>query len=135
MVGIVLVSHSHLLAVGLQQMAKQMSQSRVKITTAGGVDDDDETFGTNAERIYQAIQEADSPDGALILIDLGSALLSTQIAIEMLSPDQQNRVRLCDAPIVEGAVAAAIEASLGHPLEEVIKAARAAGANQKFFDF
>ena len=133
MVGIVLVSHSHLLAVGLQQMAKQMSQSRVKITTAGGVDDN--TFGTNAERIYQAIQEADSPDGALILIDLGSALLSTQIAIEMLSPDQQNRVRLCDAPIVEGAVAAAIEASLGHPLEEVIKAARAAGANQKFFDF
>lgn len=114
-------------------MAKQMSQSRVKITTAGGVDD--ETFGTNAERIYQAIQEADSADGVLILLDLGSALLSTQIAIEMLSPDQQSRVRLCDAPIVEGAVAAAIEASLGHPLEEVTKAAKAAGANQKFFDF
>ena len=133
MVGIVLVSHSHLLAMGLQQMVVQMSQSRVKITTAGGVDD--ETFGTNAERIFQAIQEADSPDGVLVLLDLGSALLSTQIAVEMLSPDQQNRVRLCDAPIVEGAVAAAIEASLGHPLEEVVKAAKAAGANQKFFDF
>ncbi|MCB0192484.1 MAG: PTS-dependent dihydroxyacetone kinase phosphotransferase subunit DhaM [Anaerolineae bacterium] len=133
MVGIVIVSHNHLLAVGLQEMALQMAHNRVKITTAGGVDN--ETTGTNAERIYQAIQDAYTPDGVLILFDLGSALLSTHIAIEMLTPEQQSRVSLCDAPIVEGAIAAAIEASLGHSLEEVTKAAKAAGSNQKFFDF
>lgn len=129
MVGIVLVSHSHLLAVGLQQLAQQISQNRVTITTAGGVDN--ETCGTNAERIYQAIQEAYSSDGVLILFDLGSAILSTQIAIEMLTAEQQKSVTICDAPLVEGAVAAAVEASLGHQLHEVDRAAQAARGTNK----
>ena len=123
MVGIVLISHSHLQAKGLQEMAIQASRNLVKITAAGGVDV--ETLGTNAERIYEAIQEAYSSDGVLILFDLGSALMSTQMAIEMLPQEQQAYVKLSGAPMVEGAIAAAVEASLGHSLEEVNMAAEA----------
>ncbi len=129
MIGIVLVSHSHLLAQGLQEMAIQMSQNLVKIVPAGGVDD--ETIGTNADRIHQAIVEAYSPDGVLILFDLGSALLSTQMAIEMLPAEQQSNVKLSSAHMVEGAIVAAVEASLGHSLEEVNTAAEAARDMQK----
>ena len=123
MVGIVLISHSHLQAKGLQEMAIQSSRNLVKITAAGGVDV--ETLGTNAERIYEAIQEAYSSDGVLILFDLGSALMSTQMAIEMLPQEQQAYVKLSGAPMVEGAIAAAVEASLGHSLQEVNMAAEA----------
>lgn len=129
MIGIVLVSHSHLQAIGLQEMAIQMSRDLVKIAAAGGIDDD--TMGTNAERIHQAIQEVYSPDGVLILFDLGSALLSTKMAIEMLPGEQQFHIKLCSAPMVEGAIAAAIEASLGHNLEKVNAAAEAAKDMEK----
>lgn len=123
------MSHSHLLAKGLQEMALQMSRNLVKIATAGGIDDD--TIGTNAERIYQAIEEVYSPDGVLILFDLGSALLSTQMAIEMLPAEQQLQIKLSGAPMVEGAIVAAVEASLGHSLEEVNTAAEAAKDMEK----
>lgn len=129
MIGIVLVSHSHSLAKGLQEMALQMSQNMVKIATAGGIDD--ETIGTNAERIYQAIKDVYSSDGVLVIFDLGSALLSTQMAIEMLADEQQDRIILSKAPMVEGAIVAAVEASLGHSLEEVNAAAEAAKDMEK----
>lgn len=129
MIGIVLVAHSHLLAKGLWDMATQMSRNMVKIAAAGGVDE--ETIGTNAERIHQAIREVFGPDGVLILVDLGSALLSTQLAIEMLSPEQQPFVKLSNAPIVEGAIVAAVEASLGYSLSEVNAAAEAARDMEK----
>ncbi len=129
MIGIVIVSHSHLLAKGLHQMAVQMSRNLVNIAAAGGVDDS--TIGTSAERINGAIEAVYSPDGVLILFDLGSALLSTQMAIEMLPQERQIKVKLCDAPLVEGVIAAAIEASLGHSLEEVCRAAEATRAMEK----
>ncbi len=129
MIGIVLVAHSHLLAKGLEEMATQMSRNLVKIVAAGGIDD--ETIGTNAERIHQAILEAYSPDGVLILFDLGSALMSTQMAIEMLPPEKQPLVKLSSAPMVEGAIVAAVEASLAHSLEQVNTAAEAAKDMQK----
>lgn len=131
MIGIVLVSHSHLQATGLQEMVSQMSRNLVKIVAAGGIDD--QTIGTNAERIYQAITAAYSPEGVLILFDWGSALLSTQMAIEMLPLEQQAHVRLSNAPMVEGAIVAAVEASLGHSLEQVQLAAEAARETQKIY--
>ncbi len=131
MIGIVLVSHSHLQATGLQEMVAQMSRGRVKIVAAGGLDD--QTLGTNAERIYQAITAAYSPEGVLILFDWGSALLSTQLAIDMLPAEQQVHVRLSSAPMVEGAIVAAVEASLGHTLEQVQLAAEAARETQKIY--
>ena len=95
MIGIVLVSHSHLQATGLQEMAIQASRHLVKIAAAGGIDD--HTIGTNAERIYQAIKEVYSPEGVLILFDWGSALMSTELAIEMLPDEQQVKVKLSNA--------------------------------------
>ena len=124
MVSIVIVSHNHLLAEGLKQMAMEMSRDAVKIATAGVVDE--ARMGTNAERIYEAIQEVYTSDGVLILFDLGGALFSTQVALEMLAPEQQGKVKLSGAPIVEGTLVAVVEASLGHDLETVNAAAEAA---------
>ena len=124
MVSIVIVSHNHLLAEGLKQLAMQISRDSVKIATAGGVDE--ARMGTNAERIYEAIQEVYTPDGVLILFDLGGALFSTQVALEMLAPEQREQVKLSGAPIVEGTMVAVVEASLGHDLETVNAAAEAA---------
>ncbi|MBE7549695.1 MAG: PTS-dependent dihydroxyacetone kinase phosphotransferase subunit DhaM [Anaerolineales bacterium] len=129
MIGIVIVSHSHLLAKGLQDMAIQMSKNMVKIEAAGGVDD--ANIGTNAERIHRAIEAAYSPDGVLILFDLGSALFSTQMAIEMLPAEHHAKVKVSAAHLVEGAIVAAVEASLGHSLEEVNAAAEAVKDMQK----
>ncbi len=129
MVGIVIVSHSAKVAVGVKEMAEQMSQGRVTIAAAGGVDD--ETMGTNAERIFAALQEAYSPDGVLMLMDLGSAVMSTQMAIEMMSEGQQKHIKMSEAPLVEGAIVAAVESSLGRNLEEVNRAAEAASKMRK----
>ncbi len=122
MVGIVVVSHSHKLAEGIREVATQMAQNKVVIATAGGLDES--TIGTNVERILNAINKAYSPDGVLVLMDLGSAVLSTKMAIEMLPPEKQRKILLSEAPIVEGTISAAVEASIGSPLEKVDTAAR-----------
>ncbi len=129
MIGIVVVSHSAKVAEGVKEMADQMSQGRVPIAAAGGVDD--QTLGTNAERIFAALQSAYSTDGVLVLMDLGSAVMSAQMAIEMMTPEQQAKIQMTDAPLVEGAIVAAVEASLGRTLEEVKKAAEAASTMRK----
>ncbi len=129
MVGIVVVSHNAKVAVGVKEMAEQMSQGRVPIAAAGGVDD--ETMGTNAERIFSSLQETYSPDGVLVLMDLGSAVMSTQMAIGMMDEEQQKHIKMSEAPLVEGAIVAAVEASLGRSLEEVNKAAEAASNMRK----
>lgn len=130
MIGIVIVSHSSLISEGVKDLASEMTQGRVKIIPAGGVDDSP-TIGTNAERIYQALLEASNPDGVLVLADLGSAVLSTQAAIEMLPEADQKHVLLSNAPLVEGAVIAAAQASIGNDLEAVNAAAEAASTMNK----
>lgn len=123
MVGIVIVAHSAKLAEGVKDLAEQMGQGRVPIAAAGGLDDT--TIGTNMERILAAIEAVYQPDGVLVLMDLGSAVMSTEIAVEMLLPEQQSKVLLSEAPLVEGAIAATVEASIGKSLAEVDAAARA----------
>ncbi len=130
MVGIVIVAHSDMLARGLKEIAQEMVDGHVKIVAAGGLDD--LTMGTNAERIFKAIKQAWSPDGVLILFDLGSALISTEVAIEMLSPDERPYVVISNAPMVEGTIVAAVEASLGRRLERVKIAAEATRNMPKF---
>ena len=122
MIALVIVSHSHKIAEGVKDIAQEMSQERIKIATAGGVDD--HSIGTNADRIHAALCQVLDSDGILVLLDLGSAIMSTEVAIEMLVPEQQQRVIICDAPLVEGSIIAAIEASMGHSLEEVNEAAK-----------
>jgi phosphocarrier protein FPr len=128
-IGIVIVAHSARLAEGVKEMADQMAKGLVPIAAAGGVDD--HTLGTNADRIYDAIQQVYRDDGVLVLFDLGSALFSTQMALERLDERRQAHVRLSEAPLVEGAIVAAVEASLGHDLATVNTAAVAAKEMQK----
>src|SRR6266700_1204393 len=116
-VGLVIVSHSSRLADGVAELAGQMTQGKTPISAAGGAVDD--ILGTSADKILAAIQSIDGPYGVLVLLDLGSAILSAEIALEMLSDEQMERIRLSYAPLVEGAVAAALEASLGRPLAQV----------------
>src|SRR5437660_12121089 len=119
-VGLVIVSHSAQLANGVAELAGQMTQGATPIAAAGGGVDN--ILGTSAEKIQAAIQAVDGPDGVLVLLDLGSAILSAEMALELLNSEQQH-VMLSFAHLVEGAIAAAIEASLGHNLAEVKQAA------------
>lgn len=126
MVGLVLVSHSQKLAEGVLELANQMVQGKVPIAAAGGIDDPDNPIGTDPMRVMAAIESVYSDDGVLVLMDLGSALLSAETALEFLPPEMQSRVLLCAAPLVEGAVAAAVQAMVGAAVEAV--AAEAVGA-------
>src|SRR5690348_141130 len=93
------------------------------LEAAGGMDEPG-ALGTDAERVRAAIERAMSPDGVLVLMDLGSALMSAEMAVELLEGDGQ--VELSEAPLVEGAVAAAAAARGGASLEEVRVQAREA---------
>ncbi|WP_323934865.1 dihydroxyacetone kinase phosphoryl donor subunit DhaM [Aeromonas hydrophila] len=125
MIGIVVVSHSAMLAAGLKALADQLG-SPARLLLAAGVDDPDHPIGTDAIAVMSAIEEADDGSGVLVLMDLGSALLSAETALELLPPELSARVRLCPAPLVEGTMAAVVAAGSGLTLDEV--AAEALGA-------
>jgi phosphoenolpyruvate---glycerone phosphotransferase subunit DhaM len=128
-VGLVVVSHSAKVAEGVVEMAAQMAAG-VRIQAAGGTDDGG--IGTDATLIAEAIAAADSGEGVLVFADLGSAVLSAQLAIDELVDEQRRgSVRIADAPLVEGAVIAAIQASTGSSLDEVAEAARGAATMGK----
>lgn len=126
-VGLVVVSHSVRIAEGTAELAGQMAGDEVRIVPAGGLEDG--TIGTDAARIAAAIEAADAGAGVVVLVDLGSAVLSTVTALELLG-DPEN-VRLSRGPIVEGAVIAAVQASTGSSLDEVLEAAEGAASMPK----
>ena len=119
MVSIVIVSHSAKLAEGVQELAKQMVQGKVSLAAAGGIDDPGNPIGTDPMKVMEAIESIYSDDGVLVLMDLGSALLSAEMALEFLPPEQQANIRLCAAPLVEGTMAAAVQAMVGGSLDQV----------------
>jgi phosphoenolpyruvate-protein phosphotransferase/dihydroxyacetone kinase phosphotransfer subunit len=118
LVSLVLVSHSRRLAEGAAELAAAMAKD-VRIVPAGGLEPPEEALGTDAVRIAAAIEQAWSNRGVLILMDLGSALLSAELAVNLLPEEHRKLVLLSPAPLVEGAVAAAVAAQLGDPLEKV----------------
>ncbi len=124
MVGIVIVSHSAKVAEGAAELARAMAPE-VRIAAAGGLDAPDRPLGTDIGLIANAIAEAYSDDGVLVLMDLGSAILSTEVAVEQLPEAQRARILLCEAPLIEGAIAAAVQARVGSPLAQVAAEARA----------
>lgn len=124
-VGLLLVSHSSKIADGVAELAHQMAAS-VTIVAAGGTDEDG--IGTSFEKVQSGLASADSGDGVVVLYDLGSALLTTETAVDFLEDDAvRERVRVVDAPLVEGAVAAAVAAEMGSGLDDVVAAAQTAG--------
>lgn len=126
MVGIVIVSHSETLAEGLRELADQMAKGTVRIAVAGGIDDPENPFGTDAIRVYEAIQSVYGDDGVVVLMDLGSAILSAETALDMLSEEERENVRLSAAPFVEGALSAAAQAAAGSELDTVVVEAQGA---------
>ena len=129
--GLVLISHSGTLVSGLREMVAQVAGDEVAVGTAGGTDDG--RLGTSAPRIAEALRSTlgASPDGVVVLFDLGSAALSLELALEDLDPSDRERTRISEAPLVEGAVLAAVQASVGATLDEVEAAAAAASTMTK----
>lgn len=126
MVGLVIVSHSYSLAQGVLELTRQMAAPGVKIAAAGGLDDPDHSLGTDPFLVQQAIEAVDDPDGVLVLMDLGSAILSAEMALDFVTEETRQRVLLCEAPLVEGALAAAVQAGLGSSLAVTAAEARSA---------
>ena len=127
MIHLILVSHHPDIARGIAALAAQMSAAPDTIHTAAGIDDADNPVGTDAVRIMQAIEDAANPDGILILVDLGSAILSAQTALDLLDdPALAARCRISPAPLVEGAISAAVAASSGADLATVAREAEQA---------
>ena len=113
MVGIVVVSHSQKLAEGAVELATMMAAD-APVAAAGGLEDG--TPGTSFEKIMAAIESVYSEDGVAVLMDMGSAVMTTEMVIESLDYDN---VIMLDGPVVEGAIVAALESSLGTPLEKL----------------
>jgi len=120
-VGIVIVSHSPLVAEGAADMVRQMVGDAVPLAWTGG--DVDGGLGTNVSGIIDAIDRAWSPAGVAVLVDLGGAETNSEMAVEMIGAPRSERIVICNAPIVEGAVMAATEASGGDSLKDVVATA------------
>jgi PTS hybrid protein len=131
MIGLVLISHSGPLVEGLREMVAQVAGDAVPVATAGGTEDG--RLGTSAGLIGTAIRTAldAGSDSVLVLLDLGSAALSLEIALEELGAAHRDRVRVSEAPLVEGAILGAVQASIGSTMEEVVEAAEAAATMAK----
>jgi dihydroxyacetone kinase phosphotransfer subunit len=128
LVGIVVVSHSRRLAEGIVELARQMAGDDVALEAVGGAPDG--SLGTDADGISQALGRAQRGAGVVILADLGSAVLASHTALELLGNDA-GRIVVSGGPIVEGAVVGAVQASIGQDLDEVLAATEEARSLDK----
>ena len=126
MVGIVIVSHSQKLAEGIVEISKMMAET-APIIAAGGLDDGN--LGTSYDKIFAAIEEVYSADGVIVLMDMGSAVMTTEMVLEDL--DKPN-VKMIDCPLVEGAVLAAVESAGGRSLDELSELIKDSRTANKF---
>ena len=128
MVGIVIVSHSQKLAEDIVDLAHLMAAD-APMRAAGGMEDGG--FGTSYDKIESAIEDIYTDDGVIVLMDLGSAVMTTEAVLEEMKDDDK-LVEMVDCPIVEGAIAASVVASGGASIEDVIEAAKSARDMEKF---
>ena len=113
MVGIVIVSHSQKLAEGVVEISRMMAHD-APIVPAGGLDDGN--LGTSYDKIQNAVESVYSADGVIVLVDMGSAVMTTEMVLEDLARDN---VKMIDCPLVKGAVSAAVESACGRTLSEI----------------
>ena len=125
MVGIVIVSHSQKLAESVVELTAVMAPS-ARIAAAGGLEDG--SFGTSFEKIQQAIESVYSEDGVLVLMDMGSAVMTTEMVLEMM---EDKKVEMADCPLVEGAVVATIDAVGGMDFETIKAELAKVGTSKK----
>ena len=128
MVGVVIVSHSWKIADGIKDLTDQVAAQVPNIIACGGMADKE--IGTDAIRIEEAIKKADQGDGVVVIADLGSGVMSAETAMDLLD-DDSIVVKLADAPIVEGSIAAAVAAACGLDIDKVLAAAEQARTANK----
>lgn len=122
MVNLVIVSHSAQLGEGVGALARQMLMGDgCKLAIAAGIDDPENPIGTDPIKVMEAIESVADTDHVLVMMDIGSALLSAETALELLAPDIAAKVRLCAAPLVEGTLAATVSAAAGADIDQVIR--------------
>ncbi|MFN3982653.1 MAG: dihydroxyacetone kinase phosphoryl donor subunit DhaM, partial [Caldilinea sp.] len=129
MIGLVIVTHSARLAEGVLELVEQMVQGGAPLAAAGGTDIPEAPIGTDPAKVAAAIESLFSREDVsdvLVLMDLGSAIMSAEAAFDLLPDDLRPRVHLCEAPIVEGTLAAAVRARIGGTLAQVYADARSA---------
>lgn len=114
MVGFVVVSHSGKLAEGVVDLAGMMAKD-VPVAAAGGMEDG--SFGTSFNKIQQAVERVYSEDGVIVLMDMGSAVMTAEMVIEAM---EGKNIRMADCPLVEGAVTGTVDASVGMLIEEIL---------------
>lgn len=126
MVGLVIVSHSQKLAESVVELAALMAPE-APMAAAGGMEDGG--FGTSFEKIYEAIESVYSDDGVIVLMDLGSAVMTTEMVIESM---EDRLIKMVDCPIVEGAISASVSAAGGDTIDNVVESAKMACTMNKF---
>lgn len=119
MVGILIVSHSKEVASGTKKLAEEMMQKEIPIAAVGGTEDS--RLGTDSNLIYQALEKLDKSDGVIIFADMGSAVMNAEMAFELFEPEVQEKFVIANAPIVEGAITAALESSFGKGRDEILE--------------
>lgn len=118
-IGVVIVSHSEYIANGLKDLVNEMNDGTVPVIAAGGADGG--RIGTSAIRIQNAIESLEDCDHILIYADLGSSVLSAETAIDIVDEDLAEKVQIVEAPIVEGALAGVVQATISDDVNEVIR--------------
>ena len=126
MVGIVIVSHSQKLAEGVVEVSKMMAET-APLAAAGGLEDGN--LGTSYDKIFAAVEDVYSSDGVIVLMDMGSAVMTTEIVLEDLN---RPNVKMIDCPLVEGAVLAAVESAGGRSLDELSELIKDSRTANKF---
>lgn len=114
MVGIVIVCHSNKLAEGILHEVRMFSKI-CPVAIAGG--DDNNNYGTSYTKIKQAINNVCSNDGVCVLADIGSSIMTAQMIIEELNDD---KIKLVDCPLIEGAIVASISSELNDNIITVV---------------
>ncbi|MGN0413031.1 MAG: dihydroxyacetone kinase phosphoryl donor subunit DhaM [Lachnospiraceae bacterium] len=125
MVGFVIISHSKKLAEGVVDLTRMMAPG-ARIAAAGGLDDG--SFGTSFERIQKAIIEVYSQDGVILLMDMGSAVMTAEMVLEKMA---DLNIRMADCPIAEGAVVGTVQAVSGASMEEILEELATVGTTSK----
>ena len=117
MFGIVIVSHSRTLAKSLCELAKELSGKDIPAAYAGGVEGKEDVFGTDATDIMDAVESVYSDEGVIIFADMGSALISSETALDFIDPEKAENIYISSAPLVEGVISAAVQCGTGSPLK------------------
>lgn len=125
MVGFVIVSHSSKLAEGVVDLTRMMAPD-VPIMAAGGLEDD--SFGTSFDKIYRAVEEVYSEEGVIILVDMGSAVMTAEMVIEAM---EGKKLQIADCPVAEGAVAGTVSSRIGMGMEEILQDLAEIGTQKK----